>query len=150
VRQHPDGSWWSDVNVVAQRLARDRVLASDDAERAWAELADAHAAGRAPAVHVWYADGDERDFAKTGGTVCAQAGRGGLQQMQATFPSATFRFFPNARHSIHNSERIAFVDALKDVIDDAAIRCTSSSSSKIGSQPGSRGDRTAPVDHRGG
>ena len=57
VRPLPDGSWWSDINPAAQRLARDRVLATPDAADAWAALAKAKAA---PKVYVWYADGGAR------------------------------------------------------------------------------------------
>ena len=39
IRQLADGSSWSDLNPLAQRLAREHVLASDDGDRAWRELA---------------------------------------------------------------------------------------------------------------
>jgi pimeloyl-ACP methyl ester carboxylesterase len=114
VRQLPDRSWWSDINPAAQRLARDRVLASDDGARAWDTLASM--GERACAVHVWYADAGPR------GTVCELEGPGSIADMRARFPDARFEFFAGAGHSIHNSARPAFMKALRAVVDEAALR----------------------------
>ena len=132
VRAQPDGSWWSDVNPAAQRLARDRVLATDDAARAWSDLAAAPPSAAAPRMHVWYADQGAR------GTVCAIDGPGGLEEMQATFPAACFRFFPNAAHSIHNSQREALVAALTDVVRGAALRKAATATREQAGQSGPR------------
>ena len=96
VRQLPDGSWWSDINPVAHRLARQHVLASPHAAAAWDRLAAAHrAAGSLPfPVHVWVAGRE--------GTVCRWDGPGGIADMAARLPAATVREFPGAGHSIHN------------------------------------------------
>merc|ERR1712046_489501 len=97
IRLQKDGSWWSDLNPAAQRLAKERVLASADGSVAWDELASR---GPLPfSVHVWYADraGMPR------GTVCEIAGPGGIEDMQRRLPCANFRFFPNSGHSIHQT-----------------------------------------------
>ena len=115
VRAAPGGgSWWSDINPAAQRLARDTVLASSDGDEAWTTLAD----GKVPfEVHCWYADEP--------GTVCRHAGPGGLDDMRRRLPAAKFLLFEGSAHSIHNSARAAFVDALCAVVDDAAQRAVS-------------------------
>ena len=71
VRAAPGGgSWWSDINPAAQRLARDTVLASSDGDEAWTTLAD----GKVPfEVHCWYADEPARSAgtpAPAGSTIC--------------------------------------------------------------------------------
>lgn len=130
VRQLPDGAWWSDVNPKAQRLARDRVLATDDAASDWLALAQSPAA---PRMHVWYADEGAR------GTVCALDGPGSLDEMKQTFPGASFRFFPSSGHSIHNTQRDAFVRALKNVVREAASDAGSVASGKMGRPRTARG-----------
>jgi pimeloyl-ACP methyl ester carboxylesterase len=112
IRRQPDGSFHSDLNPLAQRLARDRVLATDDGHQAWQDLAAAATPASAP-LHVWVAD--------TPGTVCALDGcEGSIEDMKRLHPSAHFKAFPNSGHSIHNTAREAFMTALKEVIDDAA------------------------------
>lgn len=114
VRRLPDGSFWSDINPAAQRLARDRVLASEDGEGAWDELAARHRAGSPMArIHLWYADQP--------GTVCAMEGGGGIADMEARLPSCEARLFAGAGHSIHNSARAEFMAALTGVIDQVAL-----------------------------
>ena len=107
----------ADLNPLAQRLARTFVLASDDGHNAWSALAARSKAGQPlPEMHVWYADVGPR------GTVCAIEGQGSIEEMKEVLPAANVRFFPKAGHSIHNSDRAAFMGALRDVIDGAARR----------------------------
>lgn len=114
VRQLPDGSWWSDINPAAHRLARRHVLASGDAAAAWDRLAAIHAGpGGLPfPMHVWVAGRE--------GTVCQWVGAGGIDDMAARLPAAAVREFAGAGHSIHNSDPDAFLAALIAVIDAAA------------------------------
>jgi pimeloyl-ACP methyl ester carboxylesterase len=116
VRQLPDGSWWSDLNPAAQRLARQHVLASGDAAAAWDRLAEIHSSlgGLPSPIHVWVAGRE--------GTVCKWAGPGGIDEMAARLPAAAVREFPGSGHSIHNSDPDAFITALIAVIDTAAKR----------------------------
>ena len=74
MRPLPDGQWWSDINPAAQRLARRRILASNDGAAAWDSIA---AAGDRPpfSVHLWVAGRE--------GTVCAWEGPGGVNDMAA-------------------------------------------------------------------
>ena len=127
IRQLPDGGWWTDINPIAQRLARDRILASDDGRAAWAELVarckpskngNQAQAEDVLSVHLWYADEGER------GTVCALTGDGSIEHMQEMNTACNVAFFPQAGHSIHNSARPAFMTSLKAVIDEAARRRT--------------------------
>ena len=121
IRSQPDGSTWTDLNPLAQRLARDRVLATDDGHRAWCELAKAWTSASAP-LHVWVADQP--------GTVCALDGcEGSIEDMKRIHPQAIFATFPNSGHSIHNTAREAFIASLKEVIDEAARNDDSSPTS---------------------
>ena len=104
-----DRRWWSDINPAAQRLARDRVLATSDGSDAWDDLSGATLTFP---VHVWVADEP--------GTVCAWAGTGGIDDMAERLPSARVRMFAGSAHSIHNSAREPFVQALEEVIVAAA------------------------------
>ena len=136
VRELPDGAWWSDINPLAQRLAAQHVLMSMDGASAWEELR-AHmerceageAVGEAPAIHVWYAD--------TPGTVVTLDGPGGIDEMRSKLPQASFRFFADSGHSIHNDRvaKPAFLAALRDVVDEAAKR----DASRAGRVRGPRG-----------
>tara|TARA_B110001452_G_scaffold35422_2_gene27257 strand:- start:6169 stop:7158 length:990 start_codon:yes stop_codon:yes gene_type:complete len=105
-----DGRWWSDINPAAQRLARDRVLATSDGSDAWDTLSSS-ASLRFP-VHVWVADQP--------GTVCAWDGAGGIDDMAKRLPAARVRMFDGSAHSIHNTAREPFVQALEEVIVAAA------------------------------
>merc|ERR1712216_855674 len=87
-----DGGWWSDINPAAMRLARDRVLASDDGGNAWDSLR-----ALPTKVYLWYADKP--------GTVVELEGSDGIEDMAGRLPSAELRFFAGAGHSIHNSVR---------------------------------------------
>ena len=99
---------WSDLNPAAQRLARDRILASSDGAAAWDGLN-----GLPTKVHLWYADNP--------GTVCEVKGPAGIEDMATRLPAAKVRFFPGSSHSIHNSAREEFVLALRQVVDDASL-----------------------------
>ena len=114
VRQLPDGSWWSDINPPAHRLAQQRVLASADASAAWDRLGAAcRADGSLPfPVHVWVAG--------RLGTACRWDGPGGIADMTARLPAAAAREFRGAGHSIHSTQPEAFVEALVAVINAAA------------------------------
>lgn len=115
VRRRADGSWWSDINPAAARLARDTVLAVEDGAHAWdllAELSSSRGAGLPFAVHLWYADRP--------GSVCAEDGPGGVRDMARRLPVCKVRHFPGAGHSIHNTAAEAFVDAACAVLDEAA------------------------------
>ena len=119
VRPLPGGSWWSDVNPAAMRLARSTVLDSEDAHKAWAALAEAaqSESARRFALHLWVAD-----TLTTGrGTVCALEGEGSIAQMAERLPAASVRHFKGAGHSIHNTNREEFVEALREVVDKAAL-----------------------------
>lgn len=106
VRQTPTG-WWSDLNPAAQRLARDTILASSETAVAWDRLKDAPFP-----IHLWVAD--------TPGTVCSWEAEGGINSMTQRVPLANARLFHNAAHSIHNTAREEFLEALVDVIRTAA------------------------------
>jgi len=109
------GGFWSDINPAAQRLAQERVLASTDGAEAWDALGEyLNALGAAGAdlplcVHLWYADEP--------GTVVHVEGEGGIKDMAGRLSQAHVRFFPKAAHSIHNSARQEFINALCAVID---------------------------------
>ncbi|KAL3931263.1 MAG: hypothetical protein SGPRY_001195 [Prymnesium sp.] len=107
IRPLPKGGWWSDINPAAQRLARNRVLASTDGAEAWDSLN-----AFSTKVYLWYADQP--------GTVCEVGGPGGIEDMAKRLPTAEVRFFPGSDHSIHNSAREEFVAALCKVVDDVA------------------------------
>jgi pimeloyl-ACP methyl ester carboxylesterase len=116
VRQRWDGSWWSDLNPAAQRLARERILATTDGFEAWNALADR---ARPPAslhlaVHLWHADAP--------GTVCELEGAGGIEDMARRLPTARVRRFVGAGHSIHNTAAVDFADAVCAVVDEAQSR----------------------------
>jgi pimeloyl-ACP methyl ester carboxylesterase len=116
VRPIPGGTEvHSDINPAAQRLARERVLASSDGSMAWDELA-AHGDSLPFALHVLYADKGER------GTVVQIEGRGGINDMKARCPAAQFTFFPGAGHSIHRTDQEAFDKQLREIIKTAAQR----------------------------
>ncbi len=106
---------WSDINPAAQRLARERVLASSDGSEAWDELA-ARGDALPFAVHVLYADKGAR------GTVVSMDGRGGIKDMQQRLPAAHFSFYPGSGHSIHRTDQVAFDEQLRDIIKAAAQR----------------------------
>ena len=114
VRPEASGSWWCDLNPAARRLAGVHVLASNDGSHAWDELA-AHGERLPFSVHVWYAD----DIPRGSGTVCTLKGRDGLEDMARRLPSAQLKFFADSGHSIHNTQRAAFLDALCGVVDGA-------------------------------
>jgi len=105
VRALPAGrGWWSDLNPAAQRLARDRVLASTDGAEAWDSLRD-----QPTKVYLWYADAP--------GTVCRVDGPGGIDDMSRRLPTAQVRLFVGSDHSIHRSAREDFVKAVRQVVD---------------------------------
>jgi len=118
VREDPDGTVWSDVNPRARALACERVLASTAGDAAWDRLA---AAAPVPfAVHCWVAGPAD--------TVCEWDGAGGVNDLAARFPAAEVREFPDAAHSIHNTDREAFVAGLLGVIDRATSAGASAAS----------------------
>ncbi len=117
VRAQPDGSWWSDINPAARRLAGIHVLASRDGSEAWDELAGKGGELRFD-VHVWHADNE----GKPGGTVCSLRGDDGIEGMARRLPAAQVRFFVGSGHSIHNTARDEFVAALCGVVDATARR----------------------------
>mgnify|MGYP002632290466 CR=1 FL=1 len=104
VRPLPGGDWWSDLNPAAQRLARDKVLASEDGASSWDTLASLPVK-----VHLWYAGAED--------TVCELKGKGGIEDMARRVPTAQLRHFAEAGHSIHNSARTEFMEALFEVVD---------------------------------
>lgn len=109
VRQLPSGEWWSDLSPWVQRLSRKRILATEDASLAWDRLA--HISPLPFSVHLWVA-GKE-------GTVCSWEGPDGVLDMNRRLPVASVKEFPEASHSIHNSDQKRFLEALKKVIDEA-------------------------------
>ena len=117
VRKIPgtDGEYWSDLNPLAQRLARERVLASSDGGEAWDELG-ARGARLPFSVHVLYAD----ELDTPGGTVVHLSGAGGINDMRSRLPAAHFTFFPGAGHSIHRTHRKEFDEKLREIIGAAA------------------------------
>ena len=121
IRQLPDGSWWSDINPKAQRLAAKHVLMSEDGQEAWGELA-ACAEGARCTLHVWYAD-------EPGTVVSLDGCEGSIEAMKEVLPGAEYRIFPGSGHSIHNDKKHAkgFRAALRDVIDAAAREVVASS-----------------------
>jgi hypothetical protein len=54
------------------------------------------------------------------GTVCKWEGEGGIDDMAARMPSCKVRRFEGAAHSIHNTAPTEYMQALIDVIGDAA------------------------------
>jgi len=106
VRQTSTG-WWSDINPAAQRLARDTILSSSTTALAWDALKDAPFP-----IHLWVADAS--------GSVCSWEGEGGINGMTTRVPLAQARLFRDAGHSIHNTARKEFLEALVDVIRSAA------------------------------
>ena len=109
VREMAAGTWWSDINPVAQRLARDRVLASSGGSADWDLLA---AAGPALTfdVHLWVAGPK--------GTVCAMDGPYGIRNMEQRLPAVKTRLFLDAQHSIHNTEKADFIAGLLAIIQE--------------------------------
>ncbi|KAJ1628199.1 Alpha/Beta hydrolase protein [Pavlovales sp. CCMP2436] len=103
VRQLFDGSWWSDISPLAQRLARETVLASNDGGEAWDALGVLGVQHRL-SVDVWHAPAL--------GTVCALTGDGSIEDMAARLPCAEVREFAKASHSVHNSNHEEFIEAL--------------------------------------
>jgi pimeloyl-ACP methyl ester carboxylesterase len=147
VRPTAGGAWWSDLNPAAQHMARERVLASTDGFEAWDTLAArAKAANLAFPVHVWVADapGTVCKWEGEGGidgaprrctpAPLACASHGNLPRtrhanspiarlvadMAARMPSCKVRKFEGAAHSIHNTAPTEYMQALIDVIGDAA------------------------------
>jgi len=124
VRRLPDGSWWSDVNPDAKRFARERVLGSADADRAWTVLESVcrqrasgdETAATSPSlpfdVHLWVAADAE--------TCCHWAGPRSVSNLQDRLPGTSVARFDAAGHSIHNTARPEFVAHLIGVINHAA------------------------------
>jgi len=110
----PDGGYWSNINPMARYLAVDRVLASDNARRAFETLAreqmpmHLHVAGK--------------------GSVCKDDGDNGVTHMQQIVPRLKVTRFPDGYHSIHNTAREEFLSSLKAVVDDVAAPSTPPSS----------------------
>ena len=126
------GSWWSDINPLAQRLAAERVLLSDDGLDAWEALGQAKAAGEGTecTLHVWYADAP--------GSVVSLDGPGGIEEMRQRVPRAEYRFFAGSGHSIHNDRGAAadYNQALREVVDAAARRGARAPSGGVGPRGG--------------
>jgi pimeloyl-ACP methyl ester carboxylesterase len=99
------GGWWCDLNPFAMRLARDRVLASNDGAEAWSAMKE-----RSFPIHLWIAD---PNF-----TVVDEAS---IDNMISQDKKANLRRFPGAAHSIHNTARADFVEGLKEIVDEAAL-----------------------------
>ena len=117
LRPLPGGGWWSDINPVAMRLGRDTVLASTDGAAAWAAIAAELRSRKRFPVHLWVADPKE--------TVCVLGDQeeGSIPAMARGMPSAVLRNFPGAGHSVHNTTRGEFLEALKCVVDEVAVGC---------------------------
>lgn len=108
----PNGRWWTNVNPMAQYLARLRVLSTPGALHAFQTIADTKAPRDAKfPVHLLVAGP---------GTVCAEEGRGGLWELQDTMPELRIERFPNGSHSIHNTDSARFLSYVKGVVDEAA------------------------------
>jgi pimeloyl-ACP methyl ester carboxylesterase len=125
VRSLPDGtSYWSDINPVAMRLACERVLMSDDGSKAWDELASCSSRSECR-IRVWYADAP--------GTVVTLDGPGGIEEMRRRLPSAEYRFFKGAGHSIHNDpiSKQGWMEGLKAAVDEAALRASGSVAAQV-------------------
>lgn len=102
------GGWWSGINPLAQHLAIERVLASEDGREAWSS---AIARAGYP-VHL--------QIAAQGSATAAQ-GAGGVETMQALVPRVAVRHFPGSGHSIHNTARDdTWVAHIVEIVDDAA------------------------------
>jgi len=104
-----DGDFWSAVNPHTQWLARRTVLSTGDAYASLRRIAALRACSQPGlAVHAWVA-GDA-------GTVCSwDALPGGIRDMEAVLPGLLVKVFPRASHSIHNTDREAFLDAIVEV-----------------------------------
>ena len=108
LRRMPNGRWHSDLSPQAQELAWQHVLNVDDADRAWDILASTQDVPFS--VHLW--------IASDKGTVCKRAGPKSIGDLVDRLPTAKLQQFDRADHSIHNTDRLAFVNALITVIDD--------------------------------
>lgn len=111
IRENDDESWWSDINPQAQWLARQRVLASDDADNAWDTLAQLQDS-LSFSLSLWVADDDQ--------TVCKWDGPGGIHDMKKRLPAANVAKFHNAAHSIHGSQRADFLSHLQAIVDSTS------------------------------
>lgn len=97
VFERGDGSWWSGINPLAQFLASTHVLATVG-RREW----EAVGAAEYP---VWVLVAGK-------GSVCGAAS---VEEMEELCPRARTLRFPEAGHSIHNTDRAGFVDAIEAV-----------------------------------
>jgi len=102
----PDGGYWSNINPMARYLAVERVLASENARRAFETLANE----RMP-IHLYVAGK---------GSVCQDDGENGVSHMQQIVKRLKVTRFPTGYHSIHNTAREEFLSSLKSVVDDAS------------------------------
>ena len=50
------------------------------------------------------------------GSVCTWEGPGGVKDMKARLPMARLKLFKGSSHSIHNSNRAEFIQALRMVV----------------------------------
>lgn len=115
MREQPDSSWWADINPVAMLLARQWVLRTLDAHKAWDQLAGYMCKEAFPGgIHLWVADKN----GPMGGTVCSMSSFGecSIAGMKATNPAAEVVVFDGAGHSIHNTNQAEFMAALKGII----------------------------------
>lgn len=97
VYQRGDGSWWSGINPLAQLLALRHVL-GQVGTREWS--------------HVGEASYPTSLFVAGVGSACDFSS---IARMQRVVPRAALVRFPTAHHSIHNSDRVGFIDAVQAV-----------------------------------
>ena len=77
------------------------------------------------AIALWYADAP--------GTVVTLDGPGGIEEMRRRLPSAEYRFFKGAGHSIHNDpiSKQGWMEGLKAAVDEAALRASGSTAAQV-------------------
>lgn len=101
-----DGKIWSCINPFAQYLAKRTVLNSVQGQRSLQQIAAWKTLGANFAVHVCVAGSQ--------GTVCSwDKLPGGIRDMESILPSLQVHEFPQAGHSIHNTELEKFADLLE-------------------------------------
>lgn len=110
VRELPSGEWWSDISPWVHRLSRKNILSTKDASLAWDQLAKSSPLSFP--IHLWVAG--------RAGTVCSWDGPDGVLDMKRRLPAICVKEFPDAIHSIHNSDQKRFVHELKKIIDEAS------------------------------
>ena len=100
------GTWWSGINPLAQQLAKDEVLSDKVSHEVW-KRAGLCCKIRSVQLHVFVARGQDQFYACKPDSV---------RDMQALADNVQITEFPNAHHSIHNTDLEAFAAKITEIM----------------------------------